>query len=300
MTEEEPEIEKNLKKYLSNTINSSMNKKIFKNEAKIDELMEKSDNIIKLLNIFNKRMESIEKLLLDNTRIDSTRIDSTRIDSTRIDNTRIDNELFDNFIENDEVQKPLQKTESNSNIELLKKMNDIMSNNNEIECNNSTEEDNKCVEKKKVSKVKKQKEILQNNQQDTIITKYIEIKVKHFDIDEKIIKKYLNMNSTNGDIQLFKKMYIENVAKEYIPIRHIKKKFQYWISDHMQDDDTNGEYIVSTVLKNIELCYMKVNNMDNYADDIDQFLKNQEHINRLHDIKYKEKIMALIISNVDI
>jgi hypothetical protein len=68
----------------------------------------------------------------------------------------------------------------------------------------------------------------------------------------------------------------------------------------MQDDDTNGEYIVSTVLKNIELCYMKVNNMDNYGDDIDQFLKNQEHINRLHDIKYKEKIMALIISNIDI
>ena len=292
--EEDPEIEKNLKKYLSNTINSSVNKKIFKNEAKIDELMEKSDNIIHLLNNFNKllnnlnnRMESIEKVL--------------SLDNKIIQNKIIENELFDNFIENYEVQKPLQKTESNSNIELLKKMNEIMSNNNEIENNNSTEEDNKCVEKKKVSKVKKQKETTTTlQQQDTIITKYVEIKVKHFDIDEKIIKKYLNMNSTNGDIQLFKKMYIENVAKEYIPIRHIKKKFQYWISDHMQDDDTNGEYIVSTVLKNIELCYMKVNNMDNYGDDIDQFLKNQEHINRLHDIKYKEKIMVLIISNVDI
>ena len=183
-------------------------------------------------------------------------------------------------------------------------MNEINLNNNETEYNteyNNTEED-KGIEKKKISKVKKQKEIIQtqNQNQDTVLTKYIEVKVKHFDIDEKIIKKYLNMNSTNGDIQLFKKMYIENVAKEYIPIRHIKKKFQYWISDHMQDDDTGGEYIVSTVLKNIELCYMKINNMDNYGDDIDQFLKNQEHINRLHDVKYKEKIMALIISNVDI
>ena len=267
--EEEPEIDKNLKKYLSNTINSSVNKKFFKNEAKIDELMEKSNNIINLLNNLSNRMENIEKVLL------------------------LDNKIIENFIENDEIQKPLQKTESNSNIELLKKMNEIILNNNEIESNNNTEED-KSSEKKKVSKVKKQKE------QDTLITKYIEVKVKHFDIDEKIIKKYLNMNSTNGDIQLFKKMYIENVAKEYIPIRHIKKKFQYWISDHMQDDDTNGEYIVSTVLKNIELCYMKVNNMDNYGDDIDQFLKNQEHINRLHDIKYKEKIISLIISNIDI
>ena len=277
---EEPEIEKNLKKYLSNTINSSVNKKIFKNEAKIDELMEKSNNIINLLNNLNNRMENIEKIL-----------------SLNNNNLITKNELFDNFIENDEIQKPLQKTESNSNIELLKKMNEIMLNNNEIECNNNTDED-KISEKKKVSKVKKQKEILNN--QESILTKYIEVKVKHFDIDEKIIKKYLNMNSTNGDIQLFKKMYIENVAKEYIPIRHIKKKFQYWINDHMQDDDTNGEYIVSTVLKNIELCYMKVNNMDNYGDDIDQFLKNQEHINRLHDIKYKEKIISLIISNIDI
>jgi hypothetical protein len=286
MTEEEPEIEKNLKKYLSNTINSSVNKKIFKNEAKIDELMEKSDNIIKLLNILNNRMENIEKfLLLDNKIIKNN-------------NLPIQNELFENFIEIDNIQKPLQKTESNSNIELLKKMNEINSNNNEIEYNNTEEE--KGIEKKKISKVKKQKEITPNQQQDTILTKYIEVKVKHFDIDEKIIKKYLNMNSTNGDIQLFKKMYIENVAKEYIPIRHIKKKFQYWISDHMQDDDTNGEYIVNVVLKNIELCYMKINNMDNYGDDIDQFLKNQEHINRLHDIKYKEKIMALIISHVDI
>ena len=278
MTEEEPEIEKNLKKYLSNTINSSVNKKIFKNEAKIDELMEKTDNIIKLLNNLNNRMENIELFI----------------------NNKISNQNNnDFFIENNDIPKPLQKTESNSNIELLKKMNEINSNNNEIE-NNNNEED-KSNEKKKVPKAKKQKDITTTSQpQDFIITKYVDIKVKHFDIDEKIVKKYLNMNSTNGDIQLFKKMYIENVAKEYIPIRHIKKKFQYWINDHMQDDDTGGEYIVSTVLKNIELCYMKVNNMDNYGDDIDQFLKNQEHINRLHDIKYKEKIMALIISNVDI
>jgi hypothetical protein len=229
-------------------------------------------------------MENIEKALLLDNKIS------------------IENDLFENFIENDDIQKPqiLQKTESNSNIELLKKMNEIMSNNNETEYINNAEEE-KCVEKKKVSKVKKQKDITTIlPQQDILLTKYIEVKVKHFDIDEKIIKKYLNMNSTNGDIQLFKKMYIENVAKEYIPIRHIKKKFQYWISDHMQDDDTNGEYIVNVVLKNIELCYMKVNNMDNYGDDIDQFLKNQEHINRLHDIKYKEKIMALIISHIDI
>jgi hypothetical protein len=286
---EEPEIEKNLKKYLSNTINSSVNKKIFKNEAKIDELMEKSDNIINLLNNFNKLLNNI------NTKIEN--IEKKIFEDNKIFENNNENDIF---LENFEIQKPLtlQKVESNSNIELLKKMNEIISNDCEINYNFIEEE--KYSEKKKIPKAKKQKEIINIQQQDTLVTKYVEVKVKHFDIDEKIIKKYLNMNSTNGDIQLFKKMYIDNVAKEYIPIRHIKKKFQYWISDHMQDDDTGGEYIVSTVLKNIELSYMKVNNMDNYGDDIDQFLKNQEHINRLHDVKYKEKIMTLIISNVDI
>ena len=258
--EEDPEIEKNLKKYLSNTINSNINKKNFKNEAKIDELMEKTNSILQLLNNFNERIKNIEKALCINIESDSNNIILEKANT-------------------------LKKVESN--IELLKKLNE----NIDSDTDNFIEEE-KNIEKKK--KVKKQKT------QEVLITKYIEINVKHFDIDENIIKKCLNMNNLNGDIQLFKKMYIENVAKEYIPIRHIKKKFQYWINDHMKDDDTNGEYIINVIIKNIELCYMKVNNMDNYGDDIVQFLKNQEHINQLQDIKYKEKMLISIIKLIDI
>ena len=60
---EESEIDKNLKKYLTNTINSCTNKKVFKNESKIDELMDKTNNIIKLLNNINDRIEKIEKVI---------------------------------------------------------------------------------------------------------------------------------------------------------------------------------------------------------------------------------------------
>jgi hypothetical protein len=297
---EESEIEKILKKYLSNTINSNTNKKIFKNESKIDELMEKTNSIIKLLNNISERIDNIENHIFLNKKI------CTNNEA----NNQTNNEISLNYevITNNEMQrKPsLVKIESNSNIELLKKMNEIISKdlieNNEsdteynfIEKEDYTKNDeDKNFEKKKISRIKKQKT------EEVLVSKYVDIKIRHFDIDDKIIRKYLNMNSTNGDIQLFKKMYIENIAKEYIPIRHIKKKFQYWINDHMKDDDTNGEYIVNVVLKNIELCYMKVNNMDNYGDDIDKFLKNQEHINRLHDIKYKEKILVLIVNLVDI
>jgi len=292
---EESEIEKNLKKYLTNTINSCTNKKVFKNESKIDELMDKTNNIIKLLNNINDRIEKIEKVIFSphsNEMIDiNNNINTNNYNNNNYKNNNINNN------EEEIIQKPL--TKSDSNIELLKKMNEIISNDSDTEKDDYTKDDyiknDKNVEKKKALKSKKQK-----TPTDTLLTKYVDIKVKHFDIDEKIVKKCLNMNSTNGDIQLFKKMYIENVSKEYIPIRHIKKKFQYWINDHMQDDDTGGEYIVSTVLKNIELCYMKINTMDNYGDDIDQFLKNQEHINRLHDPKYKERILVLIINLVDI
>lgn len=149
-------------------------------------------------------------------------------------------------------------------------------------------------------------EIIENNKKLLLATKkprekvkkvekYIDIKIQHFDIDQYFIKKCLDMNSSNGDIQLFKKMYIENVSKEYIPIRHIKKKFQYWMNDKMQDDDTNGDYIINIVSKNIEICYMKVNNIDNYETDLDQFLKNQEHIMKLQDPKYKERLLAQIV-----
>jgi len=149
-------------------------------------------------------------------------------------------------------------------------------------------------------------EIIENNKKLLLATKkprekvkkvekYIDIKIQHFDIDQYFIKKCLDMNSSNGDIQLFKKMYIENVSKEYIPIRHIKKKFQYWMNDKMQDDDTNGDYIINIVSKNIEICYMKVNNIDNYENDLDQFLKNQEHIMKLQDPKYRERLLAQIV-----
>jgi S-adenosylmethionine synthetase len=68
----------------------------------------------------------------------------------------------------------------------------------------------------------------------------------------------------------------------------------------MIDDDTNGTYIKNIVLRNIEKCYLKVNLIDNYMNDMDQFLKNQDHINKLSEEKYKDKFLAKIISIISI
>jgi hypothetical protein len=122
-----------------------------------------------------------------------------------------------------------------------------------------------------------------------------EIKKEQYNLDEDFVRTCLNLGSIEGDIKIFKKVYIDNISKEYYPIRHTKKKFQYWYNGHMKDDDSNCNYIKNTIVQNIEDCYLNVNKYDSYQDDIDQFINNQEHINKMSEQKYKEKILSKIM-----
>lgn len=142
-------------------------------------------------------------------------------------------------------------------------------------------------------KIKKKSQLIKNPE-------YKDVKKEVFNIDIKIIKDCLNMNNQSGDIKLFKKMYIENIPKEYYPIRHIQKNLQYWLNNHMNDDDSNGTYIKNVIISNIENCYLSVNIFDNYSDNMEQFLKNQEHINKLSENKYKDNLLNKIISLISI
>jgi hypothetical protein len=132
-----------------------------------------------------------------------------------------------------------------------------------------------------------------------IIYKFKDVKVELFNFDDNFVKDCLNYCNYHGDLLLFKKMYIDNVEKEHYPIRHIKKRFQYWLNGSMNDDDKNGTYIRETIIKNIELLYLKVNECDSYSD-MDIFLKNQEHINKLSELKYKESFLIKICNFIDI
>lgn len=129
---------------------------------------------------------------------------------------------------------------------------------------------------------------------------YRDIKIETFVFEDEFVKKCLEMNSIAGDLRIFKKMYIENINKEFYPIRHIKKKLQYWLDGHMNDDDTNGSYIKNTITKNISMLYLRMNHIDKYINNDDQFIKNQDHIFKLSDDKYKDKIMKEIIKIIHI
>ncbi len=110
------------------------------------------------------------------------------------------------------------------------------------------------------------------------------------------------MNNIGGDIKLFNKMYVENTQKAFLPIRHIKKRFQYWLDGHMQEDDLQGTYIKNTIIQNIESLYRKINIYEEYERDnnLDQFMANQEHISSLSQEKYKDKFLQQIIPYIEL
>jgi len=237
---------KSIKKFIVNTINSSINKKTNVFKLQLDEILEKLNILLEKNNVVHFEKKDENKL--------------------------------DDIIqaEEEEEGKPIKEIKKKK---AVKK--EIIENNNINNINNLNNLNNLNVI---------------NNP----INYFREIKVEHFDIDKSIILDSLHMNNVNGDVNLFKKMYLDNVLKEYYPIRHIKNKYQYWLDGKMIDDNTNAEYIKNTIIKNIEFCYRKVNIFDNYNDNIDQFIKNQEHINKLNEIKYKDKIFASILPIIDI
>ncbi len=129
---------------------------------------------------------------------------------------------------------------------------------------------------------------------------YRELKVELFEIADDFVIKCLEMGCMAGDIKLFRKMYVDDIPKEYIPIRHVKKRYQYWYQGRMVDDDTLGSYIKNTVVKNIESLYLKVNTYERYENNLDRFIQNQDYISKLKDEKYKITMLKNIVPIVSI
>jgi len=117
-----------------------------------------------------------------------------------------------------------------------------------------------------------------------------DIKIENFNFDTKDVKKFLDLTNLISDTNFFKYIYLNNIKKEFYPIRNLdnKKSYQYRLNNNWVDD-TNGEYIKLTVMKNIQNCYLKTNQFNLYENNTEQFLRNQEHINELSDPKYQKK-----------
>jgi hypothetical protein len=251
----------NKKKNLINSISYTINKKMNVYDSKLDIIIKKLDSN------FEDTKNIVEHLKLNNKNLE------IKINNLEEKIISLENIIFDLKKDKIEIDKKIFKKEEKLKEEKLNE--EKLYDNNEIE---------------------------QNNEKNDIIQtyKYKDVKEESIELDYDFIKSCLESANIHNDIKIFKKIYIDNIPKEYYPIRHIKKKFQYWKDNHMNDDDSNGTYIKNTILKNIEYCYLKVNIYENYNNNIDQLLKNQEHINKLREEKYKDKLLLKIISIINI
>jgi hypothetical protein len=285
----------NSKKCLTNTITYIINKKMKTYNDKLEILKQKIDQNLEI------SMTIIKTLKDENIYLQQKM--NEKIDTLILSINELRNEKYilkEEFKNNDIMNQCdiINKSEIINESDIINQC-DIVNQSDSINHNNKNKILKDKISKDKISK----NNITENNSiinEESIIFNYKEIKRESYLLDVDFIKESLHMSNINGDIEIFKKVYINNIPKEYYPIRHIKKKIQYWLNGSMNDDDSIGTYIKNTIIKNIEECYLRVNNYDNNINDIDQFLKNQEHINKLREDKYKDKLLLKIISIITI
>ena len=280
---------KDYKKSIFNKLTYGINKRLLSYEDKIDNILDKINNINNITNTDNS--ENLNDI--DNSDTTNDTNNSVNINNTDIKKILLSINSFNNKFEIlNERMINIEKILDDFLIKDITVKNDVIK--SDVIKNDVIKSD---IVKSDVIKSPIVKSPIIDN------SFYKELKVETFlnlNINKDFIKECLNMSSINGDIKLFKKIYIDDTSKEYYPIRHIKKKLQYWLDNHMIDDDTNGTYIKNIILKNIENCYLKINIIENYTNDMDQFLKNQDHINKLSEEKYKDKFLLKIITLVSI
>jgi hypothetical protein len=248
--------------------------KEIKKESKLNNYRSLMSNNIKL----NKSPARFKNRSTERTRSKSENTVSGNTESKNI-----------SIVKNNKEQLLEVNIEKKLNIDKLTE-NITEKNNNK---NTISESENECTVKLPLDSLEKKKKCVKS------IDKYKDIKKEIFNIDTNFIKKCLNDTCIESDIKVFKKMYIEDVSKEYYPIRNFRKKLQYWLDGHM-NDDIDGNYIKDTVIHNIETCYININKYDDYQDNTEQFIRNQEYITKMNDQKYKDKFLSMIFSIIKI
>ena len=114
-------------------------------------------------------------------------------------------------------------------------------------------------------------------------------------INENIISKYLEKRDIKNDLKLLIEYYDNNYT--IIPIKYISKnKYKYWNGKIWQEDD--GEFIKNTLISKLQKTYMYINTYEKYHDNLDCFMTNQFHINKLSDKKYTMDFFNMFIEYI--
>jgi hypothetical protein len=288
-----------LKENTDNYSNSYLNKSDIEeiketknlNETKeINKTKEINETKEKKLNNYRSLISSGVKLHKSPGRIKNRSTERLRFKIDEIqkkDTINLSERISEKKIEEKELFSGEKSSKENTDKELY----------NEVKIKDESDKDKELYNEVKIKdesdNIEKKKKVTKN------IERYKDIKREVFNLDKSYVKKCLNETCIEDDIKIFKKMYIENVPKEYYPIRNFRKKLQYWLDGHM-NDDIGGNYIKDTLINNIESCYINVNKYEDYEDDTEQFMKNQEYISKMNEQKYKDRFLSMIIDIIKI
>ena len=111
-------------------------------------------------------------------------------------------------------------------------------------------------------------------------------------IEDKIIKRHLEMKPPNSELKLFKKIYKKGTL---CPIKIKKNKVIYYHNGKDWVDDETGEKFLKIFLNNVSKTYIKHNKLDDCNQNYQKFLDQQGHILKLREDKTIKKLLSNII-----
>ena len=136
----------------------------------------------------------------------------------------------------------------------------------------------------RISNLEKEILLLKNSKSNENVIDEFKDNIKD-NIDKKLIRTHLEINSVTSDFNLFKIIFLKNKKKSDYPLIYKKRSFKYWLNNEW-NVDKNCEYIMKTIIDILKRLYFSVNKYEDYNGNLERFINNQTHINKLTEKKY--------------
>ena len=265
--------------------NSSL-KKSENSKITVEKIIDsKNEEDIKNLVVKNDEHFKIETEKIQNNDLDlSNEISKNKINNYEIKNIVVDNKIKNDIYGSENTKKPSSNYPKN-NIDKFQLILDKLYSFEDIIKNISN----------KVDSLEKQFNSLNqsSNKQSNIQITPIKKERWKVNID---YKSYLRERSIDKDVELLYKIYIENMAKETLPINQLKKTdVTFWDGANWVIDN-NSVLLKDIFSANLKKIYSFVNTLNETKENNTEYLNQQEYIHGLKNKKYQQQMIQLFLS----
>ena len=264
--------------------NSSL-KKSENSKITVEKIIDsKNEEDIKNLVVKNDEHFKIETEKIENNDLDlSNEISKNQINNYEIKNIVVDNKIKNDIYGSENTKKPSSNYPKN-NIDKFQLILDKLYSFEDIIKNISN----------KVDSLEKQFNSLNqsSNKQSNIQITPIKKERWKVNID---YKSYLRERSIDKDVELLYKIYIENMAKENLPIKKLKKNdVTFWDGENWVIDN-NSVLLKDIFSANLKKIYSFVNTLNETKENNTEYLNQQEYIHGLKNKKYQQQMIQLFL-----